>query len=237
MGYPARDVYFSLCGGAVKLIKFFVLCILLFRSVGFAAELPGDAYKLLPQLSAEIDQTWPDLQPRAFIPALIEQESGWRVRATLQTSRETGCGLGQFTIARNADGSTRFDALAEARRLDATLAGWSWRDCYAVQYQFRAITLTLKLSDHRCSQLIDAAPDIKACDAAIHNGGAGSISKRIKLCSITEGCDPRRWFGHLERQCPQSKVKVQGYAEDFCTINSKYPARVFARMPKYEGRL
>ncbi|MFZ2998731.1 MAG: hypothetical protein WA071_00135 [Undibacterium umbellatum] len=202
-----------------------------------AQRLPGDAEKLLPSLKAEIDQYWPGLAPRSFLPALIEQESLWKIGATLKTSRELGCGLGQFTRATNADGTTRFDALAETRLLHPSLAGWSWKDCYAVQYQLRAVVIKTHLSDERCSLLLDSPYDIKACAAAIHNGGAGSMSKRIKLCSLAQGCNPRRWFSNLERQCPQSRVKVQGYGEDFCTINSKYPGRVFARMPKYEGRL
>ncbi|BBB61183.1 hypothetical protein UNDKW_2910 [Undibacterium sp. KW1] len=199
--------------------------------------MPGDAEKLLPSLKVEIDQYWPDLAPRAFLPALIEQESLWKIGATLKTSRELGCGLGQFTRAINADGSTRFDALAETRLLHPSLAGWSWKDCYAVKYQLRAVVIKTHLSDERCSVLLDGPDDVKACAAAIHNGGPGSISKRIKLCDVTPGCDSRKWFSHLERQCPQSRVKVQGYGEDFCTINSRYPSRVFARMPKYEGRL
>lgn len=202
-----------------------------------AQSLPGDAIKLLPALSAEIDQHWPALQPREFVPALIEQESGWRVNARLATAREFGCGLGQFTRAYNSDGSTRFDALAEARQLDASLAGWSWRDCYAVHYQLRAVVLKLRSNESRCRLLFDDDETVKACDAAMYNGGAGSIAKRIKLCSLNEGCDVRRWFSHLERQCPQSRVKAHGYGEDFCTINSKYPGRVFARMRKYAGRL
>lgn len=202
-----------------------------------AAELPGDAARLLPQLSAEIVQFWPDLAPREFVPALIEQESGWHTGATLKTARELGCGLGQFTQARNPDGSVRFDALAETRRLDPALAGWDWRDCYAVQYQLRAVVLKLHASDHRCAMLLASGEDVKACDAAAYNGGAGSVAKRIKLCSIAAGCDARKWFSHLERQCPQSRTRVAGYGEDFCTINSKYPGRVFARMPKYLGRL
>lgn len=202
-----------------------------------AADLPNDAARLLPQLSTEIDRFWPDLSPREFIPALIEQESLWKTGAALKTSREFGCGLGQFTMAKNSDGSVRFDALAETKRLDPSLAGWDWRDCYAVQYQMRAVILKLKSTDHHCYMLLDGDQEVKACDAASYNGGAGSVTKRIKLCSISEGCDVRKWFSHLERQCPQSRVKVAGYGEDFCTINSKYPGRVFERIAKYAGRL
>ena len=180
---------------------------------------------------------WPDLSPRSFIPALIEQESLWKVGAKLQTKREFGCGLAQFTKAYNANGTVRFDALAETRRLDASLANWNWRNCYAAQYQLRAVVLKLKTNERHCASLMDGNHQIKACDAAMFNGGAGSISKRIRLCSLEDGCDIRQWFGHLERRCPQARTKVAGYGEDFCTINSRYPGRVFDRMRKYEGML
>ncbi len=220
----------------MRLLVLLALCLSFAAVSALAQKLPGDAERLLPQLKVEIDQYWPDLQPREFVPALIEQESLWKINAMLKTSRELGCGLGQFTQAKNADGSIRFDALAETRLLDPSLAGWSWKDCYVVQYQLRAVVLKLRQNDYRCRTLVRSGEDTQACDGAAYNGGAGNISKRIKLCSISQGCDPRRWFGHLDQQCPQSKVKVQGYGEDFCTINSRYPGRVFARMPKYVGR-
>lgn len=216
---------------------FIVLLLCAVTGALHAAPLPGDAGRLLPQLSAEVDRFWPDLAPRAFVPAVIEQESGWKPGATLRTGRELGCGLGQFTVAYDASGGVRFDALSETRRLDRSLAGWSWRDCYATQYQLRAVVLKLKAGDRDCALLLHGAGEVKACDAAKYNGGAGSVNKRIRSCRVTAGCDATRWFGHLERQCPQSRTKAAGYGEDFCTINSKYPARVFARMPKYEGKL
>jgi hypothetical protein len=75
------------------------------------------------------------------------------------------------------------------------------------------------------------------CAGGQYNGGAGSTSKRIRLCRGTPGCDPGEWVGNLDQQCPQSKTKVEGYGESFCDINSKYPARVFQRMKKFEGHL
>lgn len=221
----------------MRVLLLMVGCLVMTAVPALAQKLPGEAERLLPQLTVEIDKYWPDLQPREFVPAVIEQESLWKINAMLKTSREIGCGLGQFTKAMNADRSIRFDALAETRLLDPSLAGWSWKDCYAVQYQLRAVVLKLHQNDQRCRTIMHPGEDTKACDAAANNGGAGSVSKRIKLCSIIPGCDHKKWFGHLDQQCPQSKVKVQGYGEDFCTINSKYPGRVFARMPKYVGRM
>ncbi len=199
-----------------------------------AAPLPGDAPSLLPVLKTEIADYWPGVQPRAWLPAVIEQESGWKTGATLKTGREFGCGLGQFTKAFNADGSVRFDALAETRALDKSLAGWDWRDCYNTRFQIRAVVLKMRTNDRQCVTLMATNRDVKACDGGMYNGGGGSVIKRVRACQAQPGCDPKVWFGHLDRQCPQAKTKVAGYGESFCEINSKYPARVEARMTRYE---
>lgn len=210
--------------------------VLLCLAVPAAAQvpLPGDASRYLPQLRAELATTWPEVSPRAWVPALIEQESLWRVGATLRTAREHGCGLGQFTRAYAADGSVRFDALAETRALDRRLAGWSWADCARPDYQLRAVVVKLRMHDRQCQPLMRGNRQVKACAAAMYNGGAGSVAKRVRSCSLVAGCDARTWFGNLERQCPQSQQRVAGYGESFCQINSRYPGRVEARMNKYE---
>src|SRR5262249_49793348 len=157
-----------------------------------------------------------------------------RINAMLKTSREDGCGIGQFTRTFNADGSVRFDALTDAKRLDPSLSEWSWRDCSNITFQSRGLVLSLNTHDPNFKALMADNNETKACVAAQHNGGAGSTAKRIRLCRMTPGCDPRKWFGNLEYQVVQSTVKVKGYGESFDQTNSRYPGRVFARMPKYK---
>jgi hypothetical protein len=214
-----------------------LLALSLAASPANAARLSGDAAQLLPQLSSEIAAFWPDLAPRAYVAAVIEQESGWKIDATLQTSRELGVGLGQFTRAYAADGTIRFDALEETRRLDPSLAGWSWRDPFQTTYQLRGTVLKLRANDRNCRPLMAAGREALACGAAQYNGGAGSVARRIRLCRVAHGCNARLWFGNLERQNAQSTRRRAGYGESFADINSRYPARVMARMPKYEGAL
>lgn len=199
-----------------------------------APALPGDSARLLPKLDAEIKTYWPTLSPRAFPAGVIDQESNWKVKATLKTSRELGCGLGQFTIAYDAAGKPRFDALTETKQLNSNLKGWSWSDCYNEEYQIRGVITKLRINDRNCSALMENNLESKACAAAQYNGGAGSVNKRIRTCRMTPGCEPRIWFDNLQKQCPQSNVKVAGYGESFCDINSKYPTRVFTRMNKFE---
>lgn len=200
-------------------------------------KLPNDALSLMPVLRSEIGAFWPGLGLHAFPAGIVEQESLWKIRAKLQTSREYGCGLGQFTKAYDKNGKVRFDALTETKRLDPSLADWNWEDCYNAQFQLRGLVLKLKINDRSCAAQLVALREVLACDAAMYNGGAGSVSKRIRLCDIKPGCDPTKWFGHLEYMVAQSTVKVRGYGESFAETNSKYPGRVFARMDKYEGYL
>lgn len=198
-------------------------------------KLPGDAARYLPLLVSEIDTYWPDLQPREYLAAKIDQESNWKLNAHLRTAREHGCGFGQFTIAYNKDGSTRFDALTETKRLDKSLANWNWQDCTNAVYQLRATVLKTKSEERPCVMTMRGNMNAKACGAAKYNGGAGSINKRVRLCRAKPGCEPDVWENNLMLQCPQAQVKVKGYGESFCEINSKYPGRVFDRMKKFSG--
>lgn len=216
--------------------KLVVVMMLFFdSSYALAQKLPGDSERLLPTLDSEISTYWPTLAPRSFIAGVIDQESNWKVNAKLKTERELGCGLGQFTIAYSANGAVRFDALGETKALDRSLANWDWRDCSNAQFQMRAVVLKLKVNERSCATLMRGNNNVKACDAAQYNGGSGSVTKRIRYCRAIAGCEPTEWFGHLDKQCPQSQTKVAGYGESFCDINSKYPGRVFNRMPKFKG--
>lgn len=220
-------------------MKSFVIALVLLLASAFSygqvkpVKLPGSAATLLPMLNTEINTYWSHLQPRAFPAGVIDQESNWKPTARLKTSRELGCGLAQFTIAYNSDGSVRFDALTETKALDPSLQGWNWRDCGEIKFQMRGMLLKLKVNDRGCSTLMDGNINIKACASSRYNGGSGNTAGRIRLCRMNASCNPRAWFDNLEMQCPQSKVKVHGYGESFCEINSKYPRRVFTRMNKF----
>lgn len=218
--------------------KWFIFAMQLFlMSASVAAKLPGDAETLLPTLKVEINNYWGNIPVREYPAGLIDQESGWKPKATLRTSREWGCGLGQFTKAYDANGKVRFDAIAETRRLDPSLKNWNWEDCSQVQYQMRGTILKLKSNYRNCSVQMADAHNALACDSSSYNGGAGGVSKRIRLCRLDKNCNPKLWYGNLESQCGASKVKVAGYGESFCDINSKYPGRIDARIPKFKGYL
>lgn len=209
------------------------LCMTIPSMQAHAQKLPGESAKLLPGLVTEVDTYWEDIPDYVFPAGLIDQESNWKPTATLQTSRELGCGLGQFTLAKNADGSARFDAIKEMRQSNSALANWDWRDCQQVTMQMRAVVLKTKGLYRTCEATMVDGKNALMCVGAGYNGGAGSVAKRQRFCRATPGCNPKVWEGNLDTQCPQSNVKVQGYGESFCDINSKYPGRIYARMPKF----
>lgn len=217
-----------------------VFCLVVFSSNVYAQKkksVPSDVNIILPAISSELNTFWPTIPRREFPMGIVGQESLFRLNAKLQTSRELGCGIGQFTKAYNKDGTIRFDALEETKKLDKSLAGWSWADCYNLTYQARGIVLKLKSQHRDCALVMANSDEALKCNAAKYNGGAGSVSKRIRSCRVTAGCNPKIWEDNLAKQCPQSNVRVEGYGESFCEINSKYPGRVFVRMKPFEGKL
>lgn len=217
---------------------FLLLTLVLLSSFASAdVKLPGESPKLLPQLVEETLIYWPDIPDYVFPAGLIDQESNWKPTATLKTSRELGCGLGQFTLATDVKGNVRFDALAETKKLSKDLAEWNWRDCQAVRFQMRAVILKNKAQHRSCALLMADATNALKCDGAAYNGGAGSVAKRQRLCRAQADCNPKIWDRNLDTQCPQATVKVAGYGESFCEINSRYPGRIYARMPKFRATM
>ncbi len=69
-----------------------------------------------------------------------------------------------------------------------------------------------------------------------YNGGNGAVLQDRKLCQASPGCDPDRWFGHVEHHSRKAKVAARGYGKSFFAINREYPRTIlFARSRKYEA--
>lgn len=201
-----------------------------------AAPLPGNAPRDLPVLMEEIGARWPGMPMPSMLGALVEQESGWKPGATLKTTREEGAGYGQFTRAYRADGSLRFDALAEVIRLDPSLKGWAWTDRYNPRMQLRAVTVKVRDCHRRLSRLADDDYNALAmCDAA-YNGGEGGLMAERRLCAAVGGCDPGQWFANVELHSGKSRTKWQGYGASAYDINRTHARNVMVvRRGKYVG--
>ena len=55
-----------------------------------------------------------------------------------------------------------------------------------------------------------------------------------RACQVTTGCEPARWWGHVERKCLKSRQALYGQ-RSACDINRHHVADVFTRAPKYAG--
>lgn len=203
------------------------------------AAVPPQAYKYLPVLSAELDRTWPGAPDRAYMGGLIEHESAcprksscWQPTAKLHTKRELGLGFGQLTKAWRADGSLRFDKLAEMRDAHPALRELKWDTLTRrPDLQIRTMIVMVKTDYLRFSSTVTP---LHFADAA-YNGGWGGVQKERRACGLKAGCDPQRWFGHVEHVCLKSKVPIYG-TRSACDINRHHVHDVLqTRAPKYRG--
>lgn len=225
-------------------LVFLGVCVVIFGLLGLfgrsaQAAVPPQAHQYLPTLRAELDRTWPGAPDRAYMGGLIEHESAcprvrtcWLPTARLKTQREEGAGLGQLTRAWSKTGALRFDKLAEMQQAHPALRELSWSTIYQrPDLQIRTMIVMVKADYRRFAGTV--AP-LAFADAA-YNGGWGGVQKERRACGLQAGCDPQRWFGHVERVCLKSTVPMYG-ARSACDINRHHVADVLnARAPKYRG--
>lgn len=197
-----------------------------------AAELPANAVRYLPVLQAEQQAWWPELQMPSLLGAQVEQENPrWNTRACLKTSREQGCGLGQITR------TARFDALAElVARHPQALAGWAWDQptLYDPALQLRALVLKDRDNARAVRGAADQYNQVLMAFYA-YNAGPGNLASDRMACRATRGCDPGRWFGHVEKTCYRKAVTVAGYGgRSFVEISHEYVRNIaLVRRPRY----
>jgi hypothetical protein len=202
---------------------------------------PAAAVPLLPALKMEQGTYWADVPLASALGAQVEQETCpslrsskcWSPSAELRTSREQGLGLGQLTRTWRADGTQRFDALAEIRAaFPKELAALSWQTRDPA-LQLRALVL----KDRQGFSLVLGTAtqlDRLAMAFAAYNGGGGGVAGDRRACSATAGCDPGRWFGNVERTSLKAKAAVPGYGKSFFEINREYVRNIMVvRRPRY----
>ena len=214
-----------------------------FMAPARAMEPPARALQYLPTLSAEITAQWPEIPLRAYPAGLIEHESCislthsrcWSPTSRLKSAREEGAGLGQLTRAYRADGSLRFDALAEMRAAHPALRGLDWGNIYSEPgLQMRALVLKVRADYTAMSGNLSPGARLAFADAA-YNGGRAGVGAERRACAMTTGCDPGQWFGNVELTCLKSRVALYG-GRSACDINRHHVSDVLrVRAPKYEG--
>ena len=217
------------------------LLALAFGSAASATNVPPQALEHLPTLRSVQERIWPHAPIPSFLAAQIEQESCitlkhsrcWNPRVELKTHREYGFGLGQTTIAYNADGSVRFDTWSELRAKHASLAGWTWERRYDPVYQMTAIVEMDRAIWHRLSDVPEWWHRL-AMTLAAYNGGESGVRQDRLLCRNTGGCDPLQWFGHVEHTSAKRRTPYKGDGKSPFEINREYPVNVMSvRRKKY----
>ena len=207
--------------------------------IPFAAEAHQATFR------AEYRRHWPG-HPRAeVLPSLAEHESCislrhsrcWSSASRLKSAREEGAGIGQITRAWNPDGSLRFDALSEMRSRHPELRELSWHTVYQrPDLQIRALILKSR-DDYQGLRVIADPWERLAFSDAAYNGGMGGVQRDRRACQVTPGCDPQRWFGHVEGTCTKSRVALYA-GRSACDINRHHVRDVLVvRAPKYRGWL
>lgn len=225
---------------ALAIVAFGLLA--LFGGAARADEIPTRAHQYLPTLSAEIDANWPNTPRREYFGGLIDHESGcpgmrtkcWSPTSRLKSQREEGAGLGQLTRAWRSDGSLRFDALAEMRARHPALREISWSNIYSrPDLQLRAVVLKVRSDFAALAVIQDRDVRLQFADAA-YNGGLGGVQKERRACGLKAGCDPQKWFKHVELVCLKSRAPLYG-GRSACDINRHHVPDVFRRAENYKG--
>lgn len=201
------------------------------------AALPPNAVPLLPVLQQEVSQYWPGLRWPVLMAAQVDQETCysnthpgcWNPKTELKTAREYGFGLGQITI------TAQFNNFLAARKLDVSLADWSYDDRYNARFQLRTLVLMNKQNYKLVGEQATDA-DRMAMTLAAYNGGLGGLYSDVRVCKGTKDCDPTRWWGNVELTSLKNKIPAPGYGETFFTTNHCYPYRIiYVRRAKYLG--
>jgi hypothetical protein len=205
-----------------------------------ADTLPVRAATYLPMLAGEIDAHWPDAPMRSVLGGQVEQETCpslkhwkcWNPAAELKMSREYGFGLGQLTV------TPRFDNFAEARKLHASLRDWQFADRFDPARQLRTMVLMDRAGYRRLTSLVTDERERLAMALSAYNGGLGGVLQDRRLCAAVKGCEPGRWFGHVERHSLKAKAAAKGYGKSFYEINREYVRNIMTlRAPRYLAAL
>ena len=217
----------------------------LFGGAARAGELPGQAATYLPMVQAAKDSQWRGHPSPQVLGGMVEQETCitlkhtrcWSPQARLKSVREEGAGLGQLTRTWRSDGQVRFDALAEMRMRHPELRALSWANVYE-RPDLQALALVLKAHDdfQALSVVVDPIERV-AFQVAAYNRGLGGVQNERRACQIKAGCDPQRWWGHVETTCTASRAPIYG-GRSACDINRAHVRNVIhVRSPRYAGWL
>lgn len=215
--------------------RFLLACIALsmLAAPALAAPVPHQAMELLPVLARAIRNQWPACPQPWILAGKIEQESGWRVRAELKTSREYGFGLGQITIAYNKDGTERFNNFVSALKVTMMKNQITWERRFDPEFQLTYVVLSSRGNYSLAQGFFDDDESATAGMLVAYNAGPGRLVQR-KAEAVRRGIDPpRAWYGGLENIHSRAEERIL-YGKPLWKRVNEYPRLImFVRAPKY----
>lgn len=182
-------------------MRFSSLFVLLLLTTTAWADVPPAAAPYQRALTREARLIWGLNAPVAAMAAQIQQESAWRP----DVCSAFACGLAQFTPSTAAWISGAYPTALGANQPFSS----DWAIRALAQYDYR---------------LYAGAPWAKSeCDRwafalSGYNGGPGWITRDRRLCEAVGGCDPDKWFEHVERYTARSPSAAKE--------NRSYPRRI-----------
>jgi len=197
--------------------------------------LPKLAALYAPILAAQVATMWPGMPMPSLLGAQVEQETCgsltstrcWNPKTELKTEREYGFGFGQITI------TPKFNNFEAAKTWDKALANWQWGDRFDPKMQLMAL-VAFDRNLYRRLTFGNTTADKLQFTFAAYNGGMGGLINDRHVCMATKGCDPGRWFGHVELTSLKARTAVKGYGQSFFEINRGYVRSIwFDRRQRY----
>lgn len=205
--------------------------------------LPQKAIETIPILQEVVTTYWADFPiPTYYLAAQVEQETCsslrskwcWNSKAELKTAREYGFNLSQITIAYDKNGKERFNNFTEAKKLHPDLKDWSWQDRWSPKKGLMTMLFMVKREYSAVGQGTENSLDGMRFAWAAYNGGRRDLIKQKAICAAIKGCDPYKWFGHVELHSIKRATPYKGYSVSPKQINLNYVKNVSViRFKKY----
>lgn len=190
------------------------------------------AEKYVPILQEIINSYWFDIPYKEIPMAQIEQESSWKEKATLNTSREKGMGLTQITIAYSKDGTERFNNFKNAVKMKQ-LKDWDWKnDPYNVRYQLSYMILKDKSNYNLVSKYMKNDKESFRSLLVCYNAGYGRWLQRRTIAK-TNGLSNNIWNGGLDSSCSSVEKSTILYGRDLCSTVNEYPIKIELKSKNY----
>ena len=175
---------------------------------------------------------WADMPDKSIIYGEVEQESGWKSKAHLHTSREDGYSLAQITIAYDSNGKVRFNNFLNAVQLEP-LKKWDWKtDPYNERFQLTYLVLQLKSNFATNRRIMKNDQEAINSTLVSYNAGYGRVLKR-RSNAVIMGNDKTAWVNGLDKSYGKGEMTLL-YGRPLWQAVNEYPIVIRKKSIKYK---